>query len=112
MSKLFASLPRSDQPSLVENISDLNQVFTVLHADAVDVANAVAKGLQFGHWAVLDGTENIVQLEHELGKMLCMIDILVDNHVLLRDNINSARLTRLENLKLYHSHLAKYKKDQ
>ncbi len=82
------------------NSSD-KEVMDILQEECAEVIQAVSKISRFGIDNLKPGKPktNREHLEEELGDMLAMIDIMLANSVVSRDNLETAKRAKIEKLK-------------
>ena len=82
------------------NSSD-KEVMDILQEECAEVIQAVSKISRFGIDNLKPGKPktNREHLEEELGDMLAMIDIMLANKVVSRDNLEVAKRAKIEKLK-------------
>jgi NTP pyrophosphatase (non-canonical NTP hydrolase) len=84
-------------------ITDKTQeALVILQEECAEVIQAVSKCYRFG----LDnshksGTTQRANLEMEIGDMLALVDILVEQGVVDLNNLNTAKLNKIEKLKIW-----------
>ena len=77
------------------------ETLCILQEECAEVTQAVSKVFRFGLDTEFKERTNRQRLEEEVGDLLCMIDILVENCVLSDSNVNAARLMKREKLKTW-----------
>jgi NTP pyrophosphatase (non-canonical NTP hydrolase) len=75
------------------------ETLVILQEECSEVSQAVAKCFRFGKDGEWNGKTNLQNLEMEIGDVLAMIDILVENCYISDSNINTARQDKKERLK-------------
>jgi NTP pyrophosphatase (non-canonical NTP hydrolase) len=79
------------------------EALLILQEECAEVTQAISKVFRFGfdaQWPA-DGPNNKERLEEEIGDLLAMIDILVEQCVISDGNINGARRNKKEKLKIW-----------
>jgi len=81
--------------------SHTKEVMDILQEECAEVIQAVSKISRFGLNNFKPGKPktNREHLEEELGDMLAMIDILEEQGIVSRDNLNFAKAAKIEKLK-------------
>ena len=81
--------------------SQTKEVMDILQEECAEVIQAVSKCHRFGLDNLKPGKPktNCQHLEEELGDLLAMVDILVDMRVVDLDNLESAKLAKIDKLK-------------
>jgi len=77
------------------------ETLMILQEECGEVTQAVAKCFRFGKDDQWQGNTNLQRLEDELGGLLAMVDILVENCYVSDSNLNAARQAKKEKLKLW-----------
>lgn len=75
------------------------EALRILQEECAEVVQAISKVFRFGLDDVYNGYTNRERLEEEVGDLLCMVDILVENCLLSDSHVNSARKMKREKLK-------------
>ena len=83
--------------------SQTKEVMDILQEECAEVIQAVSKISRFGLDNFKPGKPktNREHLEEELGDMLAMIDIMLANKVVNRDNLETAKRAKIEKLKTW-----------
>ena len=83
-------------------MSDLNgndEALRILQEECAEVIQAVSKVFRFGINTEHNGFTNKERLEEEIGDLMCMVDILVENCIISDTELNKARKNKKEKLK-------------
>lgn len=87
------------------NEKQINETLLILQEECAEVTQSVSKIFRFGFdavWPIDDwGKNNRQKLEDEIGDLLAMVDILVENGVISDGNLNQARINKKEKLKTW-----------
>ncbi len=85
--------------------SKTEEVMDILQEEAAEVIQAVSKISRFGLDNFKPGKPktNREHLEEELGDMLAMIDILLEKKVVSMNNLETAKVAKIEKLKKWSS---------
>jgi NTP pyrophosphatase (non-canonical NTP hydrolase) len=77
------------------------ETMDILQEECAEVIQAVSKINRFGIDNLKPGKPktNREHLEEELGDMLAMIDILIINGIVSKDNLETAKIAKIEKLK-------------
>jgi len=78
-------------------MTQTTEILNITQEECAEVIQAISKIHRFG-FDIHNAKEN---LEHEIGDVLCMIDLLVENCIVSDSNINEARKAKREKLKLW-----------
>ena len=71
----------------------------ILQEECAEVTQAVSKVFRFGFDSEHQGKTNKEMLEEEIGDLLCMIDILIEQCVINDEEVNIARKNKRQKLK-------------
>jgi NTP pyrophosphatase (non-canonical NTP hydrolase) len=77
----------------------MNETLAILQEECAEVTQAVSKVFRFGFDTEFNGRTNRQRLEEEVGDLLAMVDILVQNGVLSDTELNRAKVAKTEKLK-------------
>lgn len=85
------------------NEAQIKEVMDILQEECAEVIQAVSKISRFGIDNLKPGKPktNREHLEEELGDVLAMVDILLENNVVSQDSLNAATHAKKEKLKLW-----------
>lgn len=80
-----------------------NETLLILAEECAEVIQAVSKCTRFGPNRIKPGKPktNMEHLEEELGDLLAMVEILVDQGVVTRQHLDRAKVAKREKLKLW-----------
>jgi NTP pyrophosphatase (non-canonical NTP hydrolase) len=85
----------------------LREILLITQEECAEVTQAISKVFRFGMddvYPVKDGNPtNRENLEEELGDLLCMIILLMENEVVTKDGLKRARIKKLNKLKTWSS---------
>jgi NTP pyrophosphatase (non-canonical NTP hydrolase) len=59
----------------------VNEIYAITQEECAEVVQAISKAMRFGLDSSHKGRTNRDHLEEEVGDLLCMIDLLVENGV-------------------------------
>ena len=78
------------------------EALLILQEECAEVVQATSKCFRFGIDSVhKSGTIHRTVLEHEVGDLLCMIDIMVEKCIISDSSVNAARKAKREKLKTW-----------
>jgi len=77
------------------------EIFIITQEECAEVIQSISKIFRFGEEYTYDGTSNMVRLEEEVGDLLCLIDIMIQQSILSHVTIDKARQAKREKLKLW-----------
>lgn len=99
----------TEPTSLEGNPSDLRDTLDMVIEECSEVIQAISKVKRFGlddGWG--NKQSNRQQLETEIGDLMCLISILVDNKVLDHDAIEVARFKKFLKMEQWAPTVAQY----
>lgn len=81
----------------------VKEIMCILQEECAEVTQAISKCFRFGLDNAKPGKPltNLEHLEIELGDLLAMIDILIENHVISIDKLDIAKIAKKEKLKTW-----------
>lgn len=88
------------------NLSQVNEISLILQEECAEVIQAISKCQRFGFYEIKPGTTktNIEQLQEELGDVMAMVELLVDQKIGMYDwKITEAKVAKFEKLKKWSS---------
>ena len=77
------------------------EALLILQEECGELTQSISKCFRFGKDGEWNGTTNQQRLESEIGDVLAMIDILVENCYVSDSNINQAKISKKEKLKTW-----------
>jgi NTP pyrophosphatase (non-canonical NTP hydrolase) len=78
------------------------EALIILQEECAEVIQAASKVYRFGiDNAHKSGVTQRANLEMEIGDMLALVDILIDQDVINVDNVNIAKANKIEKLKIW-----------
>jgi len=84
----------------------VKEVLLITQEECAEVTQAISKVFRFGlneRWPEPINPTNKERLEEEVGDLLCMIDIMVENGNISDENLNKARNNKRQKLKTWSS---------
>jgi len=96
---------------MLQDLNGNDEALRILQEECAEVVQATSKVFRFGLNTAYNDKTNRERLEEEIGDLLCMIDILIENCVLSDSNINGARIKKREKLKLWSNVVQKQQND-
>ena len=84
----------------------VKEILLITQEECAEVTQAISKVFRFGfteRWPEDAPTNNKERLEEEVGDLLCMIDIMVENGIISDENLNKARNNKRQKLKTWSS---------
>ncbi len=86
----------------------MKEVLLITQEECAEVTQAISKVFRFGFDDCWPRGEDWVptnkeRLEEEVGDLLCMIDIMVENGIISDENLNKARIRKRGKLKTWSS---------
>jgi NTP pyrophosphatase (non-canonical NTP hydrolase) len=79
------------------------EALLILQEECGEVVQAISKCFRFGKDGEWQGKTNLLNMENEIGDVLAMIDILVENSFISDSNINHYRQQKRIKLKEWSS---------
>jgi NTP pyrophosphatase (non-canonical NTP hydrolase) len=82
-------------------IDNTNEILSILQEECAEVIQAVSKVNRFGFLGMnpKDHRNNRQHLEEEIGDLICMIELLVENNLINQANIDSAAVNKRTKLR-------------
>jgi NTP pyrophosphatase (non-canonical NTP hydrolase) len=79
------------------------EIFYILQEECAEVIQAISKCFRFGLYDLKPGKElnNLQHLEIELGDLMAMINILIENNLISNEKLKTAISTKKEKLKIW-----------
>lgn len=78
------------------------EALIILQEECAEVIQSISKCYRFGFDSThKNGITQRSNLEEEIGDMLSLVDYLVSREVINRDNIEAAKLNKIEKLKVW-----------
>jgi NTP pyrophosphatase (non-canonical NTP hydrolase) len=84
----------------------VKEVLLITQEECAEVTQAISKVFRFGlneRWPEPINPTNKERLEEEVGDLLCMIDIMVENGIISDEKLNKARNNKRQKLKTWSS---------
>jgi len=82
----------------------INETLVILQEECAEVIQEVSKCFRFGIDSMhKDGIVHRAKLEMEIGDMLAMVDILLNQGVITQKNLDLAKQNKVNKLKIYSS---------
>lgn len=79
-----------------------HEALVILQEECAEVIQAISKCYRFGFDSThKNGITQRSNLEEEIGDMLCLMEYLIAHGELSRDNIESAKVKKVEKLKVW-----------
>jgi|694.fasta_scaffold102683_5 NTP pyrophosphatase (non-canonical NTP hydrolase) len=75
---------------------NVDEILSILQEECAEVIQAVSKVNRFGMTGMnpKDNKNNQYHLEEEIGDLTCMIELLIENGIVNKDNIDSAAINK------------------
>lgn len=85
------------------------EILRITQEECAEVIQAISKVFRFGFDATYpeNGPNNLEKLEEEIGDLLCMIDLLLENGLVNEDNLKFAATAKMLKLKKWSNILDK-----
>ena len=84
----------------------VKEILLITQEECAEVTQAISKVFRFGlneRWPEPIDPTNKERLEEEVGDLLCMVDIMVENGIISDEKLNKARTSKREKLKTWSS---------
>jgi NTP pyrophosphatase (non-canonical NTP hydrolase) len=86
----------------------VKEILLITQEECAEVTQAISKVFRFGFDDCWPRGEDWVptnkeRLEEEVGDLLCMIDVMVENGIISDEKLNKARIRKREKLKTWSS---------
>jgi len=84
------------------------QILMITAEECAEVIQEVSKCFRFGIDADhKSGVKHRAKLEEEVGDLLCMIDLMIEQHIIDSDHVTQAKQNKRDKLKIYSNILDK-----
>lgn len=77
------------------------EILLITQEECAEVTQAISKVFRFGMVDTHNGQTNREHLEEEIGDLMCMIDILIDNGIVSEAAVMTAKNEKLNKLKAW-----------
>ena len=74
------------------------EILLITQEECAEVTQAISKVFRFGFDSVHKGINNRSHLEEEIGDLMCMIDLLIDNGIVSESAVMTAKNEKLNKL--------------
>lgn len=74
------------------------EILLITQEECAEVTQAISKVFRFGFDSVHKGINNRQHLEEEIGDLMCMIDLLIDNGIVSEAAVLTAKDEKLNKL--------------
>ena len=78
---------------------DYKEVMSILQEECAEVTQAISKVFRFGIEGEHNGFTNRERLEEEVGDLLCMIEMMMEQDILSRGIVAEAKFAKRAKLK-------------
>ena len=75
-----------------------SEILLITQEECAEVTQAISKVFRFGIEGEHNGQTNRERLEEEIGDLMCMIDLLIDNNVVSESAVITAKNEKLNKL--------------
>lgn len=73
-------------------IGDIDkEIMLIAQEECAEVTQAISKVFRFGFDSVHKGQDNRTRLEEEIGDLMCMIDLMIDNGIVSEAAVMTAK---------------------
>lgn len=80
-----------------------SEILLITQEECAEVSQAISKVFRFGMDDEHKGQTNREHLEEELGDLLCMIDLLIENGIVSEAAVMTAQKAKLQKLETWSS---------
>ena len=84
-------------------MDNAKEILLITQEECAEVTQAISKVFRFGMDAEHNGATNRERLEEEVGDLLCMIDLLIENEIIGAVWVEQAREAKREKLRKWSS---------
>lgn len=93
---------------------NVHEILLITQEECAEVTQAISKIFRFGFSSKhpTTGKSNLASLEEEVGDLLCMIDLLLGEHVIDGDNVMKAKVRKSEKLNTWSNIKTEVKVDE
>ena len=74
------------------------EILLITQEECAEVTQAISKVFRFGFDSVHKGINNRQHLEEEIGDLMCMIDLMIDNGIVSEAAVMTAKNEKLNKL--------------
>ena len=74
------------------------EILLIAQEECAEVTQAISKVFRFGFGSVHNGVNNREHLEEEIGDLMCMIDLMIDNGIVSESAVMAAKNEKLNKL--------------
>jgi NTP pyrophosphatase (non-canonical NTP hydrolase) len=74
------------------------EILLITQEECAEVTQAISKVFRFGFDSVHNGVNNRQHLEEEIGDLMCMIDLMIDNGIVSEAAVMTAKNEKLNKL--------------
>ena len=67
------------------------EIMLIAQEECAEVTQAISKVFRFGFDSVHKGQDNRTRLEEEIGDLMCMIDLMIDNGIVSEAAVMTAK---------------------
>jgi NTP pyrophosphatase (non-canonical NTP hydrolase) len=80
-------------------IGDIDkEIMLIAQEECAEVTQAISKVFRFGFDSVHKGQDNRTRLEEEIGDLMCMIDLMIDNGIVSEAAVMTAKNEKMVKL--------------
>jgi NTP pyrophosphatase (non-canonical NTP hydrolase) len=93
---------------------NVHEIMLITQEECAEVTQAISKIFRFGFSSKhpVTGKSNLESLEEEIGDLLCMIDLLLGEHVIDGGNVMQAKVRKSEKLNTWSNIKTEVKQDE
>ena len=77
------------------------EIILIAQEECAEVIQAISKVNRFGIDGVHNGKSNRDHLEEEIGDLICMFELMIENGIIMQDCIDKAKERKIAKLKCW-----------
>lgn len=87
----------------MKTTKQIEEIMLITQEECAEVTQAISKVFRFGMDSSHNGATNQQRLEEEVGDLMCMIDLLIDNGIVSEAAVMTAKHEKLMKLEKWSS---------
>jgi len=87
----------------VKTTKQIKEIMLITQEECAEVTQAISKVFRFGFDGKYNGTTNVQRLEEEVGDLMCMIDLLINNGIVNESAVMTAKHEKMMKLEKWSS---------
>jgi NTP pyrophosphatase (non-canonical NTP hydrolase) len=89
--------------NLSKNDQVIFEILMITQEECAEVSQAISKVFRFGATSEYNGTTNRTRLEEEVGDLLCMIELMIENGIVDSEAVAKAGVNKKKKLAKWSS---------